>query len=193
MTHLPDRTIERELLALRFTLLLIFVVYPVLVLQSQFLTALVNPFLGVGHFFLVLGLFFAVLAGFSFNYVFGYLALMGVVVSDMAFALPLVTFGPHVALALCYAEGTMSLKPYWDANSLTISGVRENASTRLHSALHRLERKLLTIFTSLVLLSALYGLLPALVPTPASLVGLGIYATIALIVFATIIYLGRRD
>lgn len=125
---------------------------------------------------------------------FGYLAVIGAVVTDLGFGLPLIVFAPHVAIALGFTEGTVSLSPYRTATSMTIPGGKENATLNLRQSLARLRRRLLIIFSTLLLVSATYGLLPALIPTPASLVSLAIYVAITLVVFAIIVlYLGARE
>ncbi len=183
-----------EIFTLRLTLFIIFLAYPITFLQAQFFAAVLSPFSGLGSFFLTLALFSSVLAALTFNYAFGYMAVVGVIASDLAFGLPLFVFAPHVAVALAFAEGTASLKPFQVIANMTIKGDRENITSNLRLCFHRLRRKLLTIFVSLFALSTGYGLLPTIVPTSANVVGLAIYAAIGLLVFGIIVlYLGAGE
>ncbi len=173
---------------------MIFLAYPISFLQAQFFAAVLGPFSGVGSFFLTLALISSILAALTFNYAFGYMAVVGVVVSDLAFGLPLFVFAPHVAVALAFAEGTAAVKPYQAIANLTIKGDRENITSNLRLCFHRLRGKLVTIFVTLFALSTGYGLLPTILPTSANVLGLAIYAVIGLLVFSIIVlYLGAGE
>ncbi len=175
-------------------LFILFLSFPIIFLRAQVFAAFLSPFSGVGTFFLTLALFSSVLAAVTFNYALSYLALVSVIVSDIAFGLPLFAFSPHVAVALAFAEGTASLKPYQVIAKMTIKGDRENITSNLRLCFHSLRRKLLTIFVSLFAISTVYGLLPSILPTSSNIVGLAIYAAIGLLVFGIIVlYLGAGE
>ncbi len=175
-------------------LLAIFVAFPLVVFGQFFFAAIIDPFSGAGPFFLVAALFSSILALLSFNQMFGYMALASVIISDLAYGLPLFLFAPHVAISLAFAEGNSSLRPYYAVAKMMIFGERENVSSNLELCFHRMRRRLIAIFVTLSVLSIGYGLLPTILPTSSNVVGLAIYATVALFVFALIaLYLGTVD
>ncbi len=183
-----------EIFTLRLGLLVMFLAYPTVFLQTQFLGAVLGTFSNLGSFFLTFALISGILASLTFNYAFGYVAIVAMTISDIAFGLPLYMFAPHVAVALAFAEGTASLKPYQVIAKLTIPGERESVTANLRLCFYRLRRKLLVIFGSLGAISIGFGLLPSITPTSTNIVGLAIYAVIALFVFGIIVlYLGGTE
>jgi hypothetical protein len=164
-----------------------FLAYPIVFLQAQFLVVLLSPFASLGSFFLTLTLFSGVLAALTFNHVFGYIAVVGVIISDLAFGLPVFVFAPHVALVLAFVEGTVSLKPYQVIAKTVVRGEGESISSSISLCFSLLRRRLFTIFGTLFALSTAYGLLPTLLPTSTDILDLAIYVTIGLFVFGIIV------
>lgn len=186
--------LESEIAVLRGVLYLIFLVYPLLFLQGRFLEAILNPFLDAGNFFFAVAVFSALLATLTLNYALGYVTFLAVMISEFAFGTPLIIFTSHLAIALSFAEGTSSLGMYASVARQVRGGAHENATFNLRVCLSRFRKVLILVSTTLFALSVGYALFPEIIPTPASLSALAVYATIGLIAIAlTVLYLGSRE
>jgi hypothetical protein len=179
---------------LRIGLFAVFLVYPVAFLQGRFLETFVNSYSGLGTFFFLVGSVSGLLAVGTLSYIFGYVAFLAVLASELFFNAAPTIFTSHLAIALIFAEGISSLKTYDLAARQTVRGENENVSSNLHVSFHRFRRTLLLVAVSLFALSVGYGLFPDVLPMASDIGALSMYATVGLLAIAlTALYLGARD
>jgi hypothetical protein len=161
---------------------------------TRFFDAFLNPFANAGNFFFLVAAWTALLATFTLKYQLGYLTFLGVMLSDLVSGTPLIFFTSHLAIALIFAEGTSSLGKFASITGGISQGQAENVTLNLQTSFRRFRRTLIGVAIGLFILSAVYGILPDLMPTTTELSSLAIYATIGLMAIAlTVLYLGSRE
>lgn len=183
-----------EISILRVSLFGIFLLFPLVLLGDRLLNASANAYYSFGAFFLAFAAIAALLAVISLNYAFGYLAFLAVLAAELLFNMPLVIFSSHVAMALLFAEGLSSLRPFLLVASNVKLGKQENISSNLRACIGRFRRTFLVVAGSLIALAVAYGLLPDVLPIPSDLSALSLYATLGLVAIAlTALYLGEKE
>ena len=183
-----------QIAGLRVGLLLVFLFYPLIFMGTRFFDAFVNPFANAGNFFFVIAALTALLATFTLKYQLGYLTFLGVMLSNLVSGTPLIFFTSHLAIALTFAEGTSSLGKFVSITQGIREGPAESVTLNLQTSFRRFRRVLFGVGIGLFILSAVYGILPDLMPATAELSSLAIYATIGLMAIAvTVLYLGSRE
>lgn len=183
-----------QIAGLRAGLLLVFLLYPLLFMGIRFFDAFLNPFANAGNFFFLVAVLTALLATLTLKYQLGYLTFLGVMLSNLVSGTPLIFFTSHLAIALTFAEGTSSLGKFVSTTEGISEGPAENVTLNLQTSIRKFRRTLIGVAIGLFILSAVYGILPDLMPATAELSSLAIYATMGLMAIAvTVLYLGSRE
>jgi hypothetical protein len=159
----------------------------------MFLGASGSAYLAIATFFFAVSVIAGCLAVMLLNYVAAYIAFLAVLAMELILNQSVEIFSIHIAIALIFAEGVSSLRPYQTVARDLRYGVRENVSVMLSTCLSRYRRAFLVVAGSLLLVSFGYSILPQILPIVSDLAALALYATIGLVAIAiTTLYLGQR-
>lgn len=172
---------------------MIFLAFPILFLRGMFLGASGSANAAIAVFFFGVSVITGLLAVVFLNHVVAYIAFLSVLAMELMFGQPAEVFSIHIAIALIFAEGVSSLRPYQAVARSMRYGDRENVSLSLRVCVSRYRRSFILVAGCLLVISFGYGILPQILPIVSDLAALALYATIGLVAIAiTTLYLGHR-